>query len=159
MSAPELLEREVLAAFTVLGEATPQGSKTMVPGRGRAADRKFMVEGGSKDARGRRVAWRTAVAEAARDAAPAAGPLDGCLAVSITFRFAMPASRSKRARDAGVAGKYTAPDVDKIARSTLDGLKAGGLIVDDARVTELHVVKLEVVGWTGASVEVSRWRP
>jgi len=149
---------EPLATLTVYGDPTAQGSKTLVPGRGRAADRRFMVEGGNAAARARRVAWRTAVAEAAAEARDTLGdPLDGCLTIAIVFRHPMPASRSKRARDRGIAGKYTAPDIDKLSRSTLDGLKAGGLIVDDARATDLRAVKLEVVGWTGATITITRF--
>lgn len=34
-----------------------------------------------------------------------------------------------------------APDLDKLCRSTLDALKAGHLLEDDAQVVELHTSK------------------
>jgi len=38
----------------------------------------------------------------------------------------------------------TIPDLDKLARSTLDALTMSGLITDDARVVELNAAKLFV---------------
>jgi crossover junction endodeoxyribonuclease RusA len=132
-------------AFDIFGNPAAQGSKRHVGG-GR------MVETAKGHA-----PWRSAVAAAAHAAAVDLGltePLDGALAVDVTFRFPMPASRSKRIREIGQHPKTTAPDLDKLARALLDGLQAGGLIVDDARVCVLRARKVEVVGWTGASVEV-----
>ena len=140
-----------LAAFEVLGVPAPQGSKTVMPGG-------FLVEGSSKTGRAKHKAWRGAVADVARDVADDE-PYDGALQVSISFRLPMPASRPVKVRTVGIWPKSTKPDIDKLIRSTLDGLTDGGLIVDDARIFALDVEKYEVIGWTGAEIVVNRWEP
>lgn len=141
--------------FVVLGTPAPQGSKSRMPNGA-------ILEGKSAGERARHRDWRSAVAAAAADAAAVAAadghtvPLDGPLALEVRFRFAMPASRSKALREAGLGWKPTAPDLDKLIRSTGDALKVGGLIVDDARIVEIRARKTEVAGWTGADVRVRR---
>ncbi len=136
--------------FEVLGLPAPQGSKTRMPNGA-------IVEGKTAGQRARHKDWRSAVAEAARDVAghdDVAAPLDGPLILIVTFRFPMPRSRSKAARAAGVAEKITAPDLDKLVRSVGDSLTAGGLIVDDRLISRVAAKKLEVVGWTGATISI-----
>jgi len=140
-----------LAAFEVLGVPAPQGSKTVMPGG-------IMVDGTSTTGRAKHKAWRSAVADVARCAA-GDEPYDGALQVSISFRLPMPASRPAKVRTVGIWPKSTKPDIDKLIRSTLDGLTDGGLIVDDARIFALDVEKYEVIGWTGAEIVVRRWEP
>lgn len=99
--------------------------------------------------------WREAVRAAAveeqlrrfatRDSwAP--GRLDP-IEVSLVFTLARPAShyRSGRyaaeLRPAAPEHPSTRPDIDKLVRSTLDALRDGGALVDDARVVEVHAVK------------------
>lgn len=140
-----------LAAFEVLGVPAPQGSKSVMPNG-------HVVEGSSTTGRAKHKAWRTTVAETARDVADD-DPHDGPLQVSISFRMPMPASRPLRIRLAGVWPHSVKPDIDKLIRSTLDGLTDGGLIVGDHRVFALEVEAFEVVGWTGAEIVVRRWEP
>lgn len=140
-----------LVAFEILGVPAPQGSKTRMPNGA-------VVEAGSKTGRQAHKAWRTTVAQTARDVADD-DPYDGPLQVSIHFRMPMPASRPARARAAGVWPHQVKPDIDKLVRSTLDGLTDGGLIVGDHRVFALEVDAFEVVDWTGAEVTVRRWEP
>ena len=131
--------------FTVLGVPAPQGSKRHV-GRG------VLVESSKA-----LPAWREAVAWAARDAALRHGitaPLDGPLRLIVEFRFPMPKARAKRARDAGAAWRTTQPDSDKLVRAVGDALTDSGLIVDDARICEVHATKVETTGWTGASITI-----
>jgi Holliday junction resolvase RusA-like endonuclease len=97
--------------------------------------------------------WRAAVAEAAQAAAGDA-PYDGPMALEVIFRFNMPAARSKLLRLAGVCEKTTSPDLDKLVRAICDGLQAGGLIADDARIWRLTAEKREVIGWTGADIRL-----
>ena len=137
--------REVI--FDVLGTPTPQGSKTKMPNGA-------MVEGGSKTQREARRHWRGAVAWQAREVAAGRPPLDGPLSLDVEFRFAMPSSRRKAEREAGRIAKVTAPDLDKLVRSVGDGLQAGGLIRDDARIYQILARKVEVVGWTGATIRL-----
>lgn len=140
--------------FDVHGIPAPQGDKSAVIIAGRAR----LIEGRRNSSRERHHNWRTAVADTARRHAPDL-PLDGPLCLNVTFRSPMPASRPKRARDAGQAPKTTAPDLDKLLRATCDGLQASGLITDDARIAVVCADKLEVVGWTGAHIRITRIRP
>lgn len=128
--------------FEVIGLPAPQGSKRHVGG-GR------MVEMSKKVG-----PWRDAVAHAARDVMAGADPLDGPLVLLVDFRMPMPASRRKADRERGWKWADRQPDLDKLVRSTLDGLTAGGMIVDDARVVSIDARMREVVGWTGAVIEV-----
>lgn len=140
--------------FEVLGHPAPQGDKSAVL----IAGKPRLIEGRRGSGRERHATWRTVVADAARDiAADLDGvPLDGALGLSVEFRFPMPASRSKTARARGRAWKTTAPDTDKLLRALGDSLKAGGLIVDDARFVAVEAIKVEVTGWTGAIVTITR---
>ena len=134
----------------VVGDCAAQGSKVAFvnPSTGRPLVREM---GGAK-----LKTWRTAVAEAAAEYCELA-PMDGALWLVVTFRFAMPASRKRAARQAGIAFKSTAPDLDKLVRSTGDALKTSGLVRDDARFARIHATKVEVVeGWLGAEISIHR---
>lgn len=135
----------VHAVFDILGLPSPQGSKTRMPNGA-------MVEAASATGRANHKSWRTAVAEAAREFNGDNPPLDGAIYLDVTFRFPMPKSRRKADRERGWCPKTTTPDLDKLLRALGDGLKAGGLIVDDARISAGTHRKIEVIGWTGASV-------
>jgi crossover junction endodeoxyribonuclease RusA len=134
--------------FQVLGTPAPQGSKTRMPNG-------YMADGRSPEARHRHQQWRSAVAEAAARAVGDGPPLDGPIEVEVMFRFPMPSSRPKYEHIIGRRRKTSAPDLDKLLRATLDGLVAGGLLVDDARVCDITARKREVVGWTGAHVWIA----
>lgn len=115
----------------IVGLPAPQGSKVKMPNGA-------MLDGTSKTGRANLAAWRTAVAEAARrrlDEHPAQ-PLAEPLAVSITFRFPLPATDQYRWRH------IATPDVDKVVRSTFDSLVHGGLLADDRYVFKLSVIKV-----------------
>lgn len=131
-----------LVQFDVVGVPAPQGSKRHVGG-GR------MVESSKKVG-----PWREAVAWAGREAMTGADPLDGPLHLLATFRMPMPASRRKADRVRGWRWADRQPDLDKLLRSTLDGVTAGGVIVDDARVVSIEARMVEAVGWTGAAVHL-----
>lgn len=139
--------------FEILGVPSPQGDKSavMIGGKPR------LIEGKRGSARAKHRDWRSAVAQAARDIArDSDAPFDGPLELCVQFRFPMPASRPKRIRLAGRAPKVSSPDLDKLLRALGDGLQAGGLITDDARIVEVVASKIEVTGWTGAVVELRR---
>lgn len=138
--------------FEVVGLPAPQGSH-----------KAFVVAGKARitEAAGQRhVAWRDSAASAARDVAASLqdAPLDGPLHLDVTFRFPCPTSRPKAHRTAAStpvgAPKTTAPDLDKLVRALCDALTAGGLIVDDARISRITAEKAEVTGWTGAIVTI-----
>ena len=119
----------------VAGIPAPQGSKRHVGG-GR------MVESSKKVK-----PWRAGVVQAARDAAAlTAGftPFDGPVRVDVTFYMPRP---QRHYIGGHVDGELKAdaplwvssrPDVDKLLRSTFDGLSTAGVWADDnlaARVT------------------------
>ncbi len=140
--------------FRVLGDPTPQGSKRAgITPNGRPVLRE---SSGAKLAR-----WRSDVAVAAEAARrPGSPPLDGPLDVTAVFRFTMPHARPALLRRIGMCWRSSAPDLDKLLRSLFDGMKAGGLIHDDARIVRVDAMKLEVAaGWTGAAVTVRRLTP
>lgn len=122
--------------ITVVGTPAPQGSKRHIGG-GR------MVE--SSKAVG---PWRETVAWRAHTTARKVGwtPTRRPYSVTIEFRLAMPKSRRKTDRVRGWCWSTVQPDLDKLARSTLDALVTGGALIDDAHVTHLRVEKLETTG-------------
>jgi len=137
--------------FEVIGIPMPQGSMKAFNAGGHA---RMKPSGGPGFA-----AWRNAVSQAAKDIAGHAdiqAPLDGPLGLSIEFRFPMPASRPKAARAAGRAWKTTSPDTDKLIRCIGDALTAAALIADDARFCAIEAIKVEVTGWTGAIIRITR---
>ncbi len=80
-------------------------------------------------------------------------PLDQPLAVDIVFYLPRP----KRPRFMLPA---TAPDLDKLCRSTLDGLEQSGVIRNDARVTTLRAAKTYPEdGFTGAKITIQGDQP
>lgn len=130
--------------FEVLGLPAPQGSKRHV-GNG------VMIES-SKAVK----PWRQAVNSTAREHADRLedGPLDGPLILHVTFRLPMPKSRKKALRVAGIGPSTTKPDLSKLVRSTEDALTDSGLIADDARIHTIVATKVEVIGWTGATIRI-----
>lgn len=135
-----------VAAFEILGDPYPQGSKSVFNGHA--------VEGTSKTGRAKHKTWRAAVVETCRDHAPPT-PHDGPLELQVTFRLAQPSNRRKADRLlAAMDGSPSTvkPDLDKLIRGLLDGMTQGGLIRDDARVHLIIARKVEVIGWTGAQV-------
>lgn len=149
----------VLAELKVVGVPRPQGSR-----------RAFVVNGKARmtDAAGAAGAqWRDAVAQAAVHCADRlldtathshnVPPFTGPLGLSVTFRFPMPKSRTKKQHAAGTIPKLSAPDLSKLVRSLEDGLQAAGLIKDDALFCALEASKVEIAsGWTGAVVVITR---
>lgn len=133
--------------FFVAGIPAPQGSKSAYVRGGRAV----VVEGGSKTGRDKHKAWRAAVtdtASEARDGHTFNGP------VSVDLHFVMP--RPKSVRRAYPAVK---PDLDKLIRSTLDGLTDAQVWTDDALAIELTALKVYTVAGNGpgAYITIGRW--
>lgn len=108
--------------FEVDGLPIPQGSKTIAK-----AGRKVWL----RDANAAKLKpWRARVAAAADFGVTLDGP------VLVAAVFYMP--RPKKPRWWRPAVK---PDVDKLARALMDGMTDGGLLADDARVTDLILMK------------------
>jgi crossover junction endodeoxyribonuclease RusA len=137
--------------FDVIGLPAPQGSKRHV-GHG------IMIESSKKVK-----PWREAVTAAAREAMggkPApflAGP------VMLTVFFTLPKPKSApKSRETYPDKK---PDIDKLLRSTMDGLTAAGVWEDDARVILCCINKtfpnqeeLTSLDVPGARIVVSEWK-
>lgn len=121
--------------FYVEGIPAPQGSKRHVGG-GR------MIESSKK-----LKPWRDAVRRVAADHAPDE-PYDVALRVTVDFYLPRP----KRSR----FGNYPAgvPDIDKLLRSTFDGITAGRLWVDDSRAVRVITQKHWTDDKPGASITV-----
>lgn len=110
------------AEFSVDGIPVSQGSKTIAQGGGKT----WMRDANAKKLK----PWRERVAQAAD-----LGVTFDC-PVKVFAYFDMP--RPKRPKFERPATK---PDVDKLARALLDGMTDGGLLKDDSRVVDLHVVQ------------------
>lgn len=125
--------------FFAHGLPAPQGSKRHV-GNGR------MIES-SKHVK----PWREAVKFAALEANKGRIKFNGPIRVEIVFYFSRPKSRKNDVYHC------TAPDVDKLCRSTFDALTDSGIIADDSLVAEAHLKKLYVEGFElpGALVTVT----
>lgn len=126
-----------MITFHVSGTPAPQGSKRHVGG-GR------MIESSKKVK-----PWREAVARVA-SAHLLDEPLDGHLRVIIRFELPAPMKSRFGNRPAGP------PDIDKLVRSTLDGLTTSRLIVDDARIVALTATKHWASDVPGAEITIER---
>lgn len=144
----------------VLGMPAPKGSNRAIAigGRGR------LVEGGSDEGKRRMKAWARAVYDAAFQATRGGRGkfIDAPLTVAIVFRMPRPGGHWRKGKH-GEALKPSAPtlpsvkpDVDKLARSTLDAL-TGIVWDDDSRIVMLTVAKVYAApGQEGASIAVRR---
>lgn len=154
----------------VTGVPAPKGSGRAMLIGGKA---RHVPSGSSANQRALR-AWTNAIT-AAFDALPERpAPIAGRpLRVAIAFRFARPDSHfgtgrnADRLKPSAPERPTSKPDVDKIARSTLDAL-TGLAFDDDARIVELVVSKgyaetIEgygtMTGWSGARITVEEWGP
>lgn len=126
-------------SFDVVGLPAPQGSKRHV-GRGVLVESSRLV-----------APWRDSVAYACRAAIAEAGwqTLDEACVASVWFYLPRPKSAPKRR-----IWPDRKPDIDKLARSTLDALGTAGAYTDDARVVSLRLTKVYADGWTGATIRI-----
>lgn len=150
-----------MITLEVLGTPAPKGSARAFYKAG--MKRAVVVKDNSERQRG----WEAAVRFEAQRTAPGDAPafVDKPLAVRIEFRLARPGGHWGKGKRAGrlVPSAPSAPrgkpDIDKLARATLDAL-TGAIFDDDARIVELLVVKLWATpGNEGARISVEEWRP
>lgn len=97
-----------------------------------------MLEGATSKARREHKAWRDAVALFSKSARARQGRgdlVEGPLDVTLDFTFTPPKSQAKKKSWVDVK-----PDIDKLVRSTLDGM-TGILFKDDSQVCRLEVTK------------------
>ena len=112
----------------VAGTPAPQGSKRFVGVHG---GKGIMIESAGDKVK----SWRADVREAFAYALDA--PLTGPIHVEVRFYLRRPASVSQRRRPLPTVK----PDLDKLARSTLDALKSAGVYGDDSQVVAFTVSK------------------
>lgn len=132
----------------VLGVPWPQGSKSAVVVNGQAR----LLEGSSKTGRAKHKAWRQSVAAEAQDHALEHGPVDENAPLEVDIVFVMPKPKSKPKKAIWCQVK---PDLDKLIRSTLDGLADGGLVAHDSRVVKVTAEKRYVVPGEGTGALIA----
>lgn len=132
----------VSVAFEVNGVPAPQGSKRAF--RNPASGRIQQVESSKKVK-----PWRQDVQAAAEAAAGEHWrTLDEPTRLVLVFYMPRPKGHYGTGRNAGTLRDSAplrpagVPDVDKLARSTMDALRNAGIYRDDARVVELIAFKL-----------------
>lgn len=134
--------------MTVYGTPAPQGSKRHVGGG-------IMVESSTKVG-----PWREAIVSEAIRTDIVGRKLDGPLFVGVVFWLARPAGHFGKRGLLPSAPKHPSvkPDIDKLLRSTLDGLTQAGVIADDARIVFVEACKRyaphDVVAGAVISIEV-----
>lgn len=141
------------ASLTVYGRPAPQGSKTAFVRAGRAV----LTDGRRPGARAAHAAWRDQVRNAAAEWLADHGgqrPWGDADPLVVELTFALPRPGSARKRDVWAAKR---PDLDKLARSVLDGLADGGLLADDARVVLLTCAKVYAASDEATRCAVSVW--
>ena len=136
------VNKRLRLSIIVHGRPAPQGSKKYAGHRRNAASGRIsavLVE------QSKRVKpWRALVTTATRQAftttdEPDLFPLDGPLAADIVFTVRKPASAPKRRRSWPVT--RDSGDLDKLLRSTFDGIADAGAVVDDARIIHVTATK------------------
>lgn len=141
----------------VSGTPAPKGSSRAFITRGRAP-KAVLAPSGSDQNKAALHDWDQAVKLAANRATRGRGPVfvDTALAVTAVFRIARPAGhRGKRGlKPSASAFPVTKPDLDKLARATLDSLH-GTVYDDDSRIVTLTLGKCYATpGTEGATIVV-----
>lgn len=129
--------------FTVEGEAAPQGSKKTFNQGGRCV----LVESSKKVK-----PWRQAITKAATENIPE--PLKG--EIHLTVEFALP--RTKAMRNKPAPPMIQRPDLDKLLRSTCDGL-TGAAYEDDSQVTRITAHKRRTKPGEQPHARITLWQP
>jgi Holliday junction resolvase RusA-like endonuclease len=142
--------------FDVLGTPAPKGSNRAMVRGGRAV----FVPGGSAVNQNALRSWADSVRWSVRSCVSGqASPVftQVPVSVAITFRLKRPGGHWAKSGALKASAPLTPtvkPDVDKLARSTLDAL-SGVVFDDDSRIVELIVRKeYAIPGQEGASVRV-----
>ena len=129
----------------VYGDPAPQGSKRAIPTVGRGGRVRVSLVESSKRVR----PWRDAVVAAAL-AQPSRPRHAGAVGVVVRFFIPRPKSHYGSGRNAGVVRASAPPfptsravgDLDKLQRSTFDGLTDTGVVVDDSHIVMVDAWKL-----------------
>lgn len=145
----------------VLGRPAPKGSARAFVNK--RTGRAFVAPGGAATTEARIADWNSAVRDAARRAIgerDAPMFVDRPLVVTIKFRLARPAGHWGKGASAGKIKPNapgfprSKPDIDKLARTTLDAL-TGTVFDDDSRIIGLDLAKLYAQpGLEGATITI-----
>jgi crossover junction endodeoxyribonuclease RusA len=139
-------------ALTVRGEPAPQGSKH------------FYGKGRFKEASAKVRPWRDEIVKEVMRRGLHRERIEGPMSVRVTFVFERPSSHFGRKNRVPYLKPNTplyydrTPDIDKLCRSTLDGLTDSGLIEDDRHVVVLHAQK-RYDDWSGAMIVIEPVTP
>jgi Holliday junction resolvase RusA-like endonuclease len=123
----------LVVTFTVDGDPVPKG-------RPRFARRGQFVQTYT-DAK--TIDYETQVAMRARHAIGSTKPLEGALSVFLYLRYAVPASYSKKRKEACLKGlEYPKRiDIDNVYKSITDAMN-GIVYLDDSQIVEAHIKKV-----------------
>lgn len=122
-----------MTAVTVYGQPAPKGSLKCI-GRG---GHHQLIEDNAKTK-----PWRELVKQAGTQLAGLqTEPWPGALGLMVTFTVPRPASVTPAKRTWPHKRSKNSGDVDKLARTLLDGLEDSGLFADDAQIVSLMAVK------------------
>lgn len=134
-----------MISLDVVGKPAPKGSMRAILVRGHAV----LIPGGSSVNQRELIAWARAVRDRATEAIGSDNVpmyVDIALEVGLVFRVERPrghfgtGKNASRLLASAPAHPSVKPDIDKLARATLDAL-TGVLFDDDARIAVLTVVK------------------
>jgi len=123
----------LVVTFTVDGDPVPKG-------RPRFARRGQFVQTYT-DAK--TIDYETQIAMRARHAIGSTKPLEGALSVFLYLRYTVPASYSKKRKEACLRGvEYPKRiDIDNVYKSVTDAMN-GIVYVDDSQIVEAHIKKV-----------------
>lgn len=152
--------------FEVLGTPAPKGSSRAILMHGRAVN----IPGSSDTGKRKIKAWSSAVREVASEIvtqryanADRSGPLfvATALEIEIEFRLTRPTGhfgtgkRASELKPSAPSYPQGKPDIDKLARTTLDAL-TGSVIDDDSRIARLGCTKVYAApGHEGARIRIA----
>ena len=126
-----------MISYWIDGEPAPQGSKNGFVKNGRVV----MVESSKKVK-----PWREAVAWQTK--AKVTEPMTTSVEIALVFHLPRPKTVSRK-------WPSVKPDLDKLIRSTFDGLTTGGLYTDDALVIAVSASKQYATDRIGCQVIAS----
>ena len=113
--------------FRVVGKPEPKGSKTSFPIKRKDGGVSVATKEANPNAKG----WMDLVGAAAQNHVPETGLIDGPVKLTLEFTLLRPKSISEKKRPLPIVK----PDIDKIERGVMDGLK-GKIYTDDSRVVQ-----------------------
>jgi len=145
--------------ITIVGTPAPQGSK-----KGFAIKRKGVYTGKVAQVESSKKVkpWRQDVKQAALDARGVTPVMTGDVRVYVTFWFARPRRHYRTGRNSHLLRALAPvrpcgrPDLDKLVRSTCDGLGEACVFGDDAQISDIHASKRYATPqqFPGASITV-----